>query len=64
MPVVVQSVGRQADFDREVLIKVSSPDAELGVDYELITPPVMPANTSRFVYYVRVKKVPALETAA
>lgn len=62
IPVMVQSIGRQTDTDRVVDINVHSPNAVEGVDYELITAPVLPANTSSFIYYVRVKKTTELET--
>ena len=60
IPVVVQSAGRQAAFDRPVDIRVYSENALEGEDYELITPAVMPANTSQFIYYVRVKRTASL----
>ena len=62
VPVVVQSVGWQADVDRPVDIRVSSDNAVEGIDYELITPALMPAHVSQFIYYVRVKKTDALSS--
>ena len=62
VPVVVQSVGWQADVDRPVDIRVSSDNAVKGIDYELITPALMPAHASQFIYYVRVKKTEALSS--
>ena len=48
VPVVIQTIGRQADIDRPVNHKVWSDNAEEGVDYELLTPAVVPAHTTRF----------------
>lgn len=60
VPVVVQTVGRQADIDRAFAIRVYSDNATEGTDYELITPAIIPANTSQLIYYVRVRRTEAL----
>lgn len=60
--VVVQSIGRQADYDRPVDIRVWSDNAVEGVDYELVTPAVLPAHTSSFNYVVRLKRTEVLKT--
>lgn len=62
--VAVQSIGRQADYDRPVELRVWSDNAEEGVDYELPTPAVLPANTSSFNYIVRLKRTEAIKTEA
>ena len=56
VPVVIQTIGRQADIDRPVNLKVWSDNAEEGVDYELLTPAVVPAHASMFSYVVRLKR--------
>ncbi len=63
VPVVVQSIGRQSAGDRAVAIRVWSENAVEGVDYELLTPAVMPANTSSFSYVVRLRRTTELRTA-
>lgn len=60
VPVVIQTVGRQADTDRPFAIRAYSENAVEGTDYELITPAVMPANTSQLTYYVRIIRTEAL----
>lgn len=60
IPVRVQSIGRQAEFDRPVKIRVYSDNAVEGVDYELVTPAVLPARTSSFDYVVRLKRTEAI----
>ena len=62
VPVVIQTVGRQASVDRAFALRVYSDNATEGTDYELITSAVIPANTSQLVYYVRVKRTKALAT--
>ena len=62
VPVAVQSIGRQTDYDRPVNIRVYSDNAEEGVDYELMTPAVLPAHTSSFNYVIRVKRTAAIRT--
>ena len=60
VPVVIQTVGRQTDTDRPIALTIYSENATEGIDYELITPAVMPAHTSQLIYYVRVMRTPAL----
>ena len=60
VPVVIQTVGRQANTDRPFALRVYSENAVEGTDYELITPAVIPANTSQIVYNVRVRRTEAL----
>ncbi|MCM1107610.1 MAG: DUF4843 domain-containing protein [Clostridium sp.] len=60
--VTVQSLGRQSDTDRPVDLRVHSDNAIEHVDYELITPAVMPAHTSAFDYVVRILRTEALRT--
>lgn len=60
--VSVQSIGRQTDYDRPVNIRVYSENAVEGVDYELMTPAVLPAHTSSFDFVVRLKRTTALRT--
>ena len=60
VPVVIQTVGRQAAVDRPFALRVYSENAAEGTDYELITPADIPANTSQLIYYVRVKRTEAL----
>ena len=62
VPVVIQTIGRQADIDRPVNLKIWSDNAEEGVDYELLTPAVVPAHTSMFSYVVRLKRTEAIKT--
>ena len=62
VPVVIQTIGRQADIDRPVNLKVWSDNAEEGVDYELLTPAVVPAHASMFSYVVRLKRTEAIKT--
>lgn len=62
IPVKVQSLGRQATEDRPVNIRVYSDNAQEYTDYELITPAVMPAYTSSFLYIVRLRRTEALRT--
>ncbi len=62
VPVVVQSIGRQADIDRPVALRVWSDNAVEGVDYELPVPAVMPAGVSSFSFVVRLLKTDALLT--
>lgn len=60
VPVVIQTVGRQSDADRPFALTVYSDNATEGIDYELVTPAVMPARTSQLIYYVRIVRTPAL----
>ena len=60
VPVVIQTIGRQSAADRPFVLSVYSENAVEGMDYELITPAVIPANTSQLIYYVRVMRTPAL----
>lgn len=62
VPVSIQSLGRQSAEDRPVNIRVYSDNAEEHTDYELVTPAVMPAHTSSFVYVVRLRRTEALRT--
>lgn len=62
IPVVVQTLGMQADAPREIALQVLSLDAVQGVDYELVTPAVMPAHESSFNYIVRLKRTAALQS--
>lgn len=57
----VLSTGWQSDEDRPVNITVWSDNAVENVDYELITPAVLPAKTSRFSYVVRLRRTAALK---
>lgn len=61
VPITVQSIGRQTSFDRPVAIRVYSENAKEGIDYELVTPAVMPAYTSKFDYVVRLKRTEILK---
>ena len=62
VPVTVQTVGRQADADRPVALRVWSDNAVEKVDYELPVPAVMPAHASSFSFVVRLIKTEALLT--
>ncbi len=62
VPVVIQTIGRQADVDRPVNLKVWSDNAVEGVDYELPTPAVVPARASMLSYVVRLKRTEAIKT--
>lgn len=52
----VQSVGRVANVDREVLIEVTSDNATEGVDYLLPDKCVLPAGKAVFNYVVTLKR--------
>ena len=56
VPVVIQTIGRQADIDRPVNLKVWSDNAEEGVDYELLTPAVVPAHASMFLSLIHISE--------
>jgi hypothetical protein len=60
IPVAIQTFGRLADFDRPVNLEVTSDNAQQDVDYQLLTPAVVPANVSEFTYTVRLLKTPSL----
>ena len=62
IPVKIQTIGFQSDEDRPINIKAYSDNAVEGVDYSLITPPIIPANTSSIDYTVRLIKTDALLT--
>lgn len=62
VPVVVQTIGRQSATERPVNLHVWSDNAVEGLDYELLTPAVVPAHTSSFSYVVRLKRTEAIRT--
>lgn len=62
IPVKVQSIGRQTEFDRPVNIRVYSENAVEGVDYELATPAALPAHASSFDYVVRLIRTDAIRS--
>lgn len=61
IPIVIQSVGPQRPESRPVNIKITSENAEEGVDYVLPEKCELPANSSKFNYVVLLKRTPALQ---
>lgn len=61
IPVVIQSVGPQHPENRPINIKVTSENAEEGVDYVLPEKCELPANSSKFNYVVLLKRTSALQ---
>lgn len=59
----IQTLGSQSDIDRVVNMRVSSENAEEGVDYVLPELCVIPANYSKFNYTVRLLRTPSLKEA-
>lgn len=61
VPVKVQLLGRAADVDRPVDIRVTSDNAAEGVDYVLPENPVIPAGAYEMDYLVCLKRTDALK---
>lgn len=54
--VKVQTYGRTKAYDRPFAISVTSPNAREGVDYEIVSRPVIPAGESATDFIVRLIK--------
>ena len=61
VPVKVQLIGRPAEYDRPLEIKMYSENAQEGVDYILPAQAVLPAGASELDYVVTLKRTPALK---
>lgn len=61
VPVKVQLVGRPAEYDRPLEIRMSSENAQEGTDYTLPAQAVLPAGASSVDYVVTLKRTPALK---
>lgn len=61
VPVNVQLMGRTAEYDRPLEIRISSENAQEGTDYVLPAQAVLPAGDSSMDYVVILKRTPALK---
>lgn len=61
VPVKVQLMGRTAEYDRPLEIRISSENAQEGTDYILPAQAVLPAGASSVDYVVILKRTPALK---
>ena len=61
VPVKIQLLGRSAEYDRPIVVTVSSDNAQEGVDYILPAQAVMPAGASSVDYVVVLKRTPAIK---
>ena len=61
VPVKVQLMGRTAEYDRPLEIRISSENAQEGTDYILPAQAVLPAGASSVDYVVTLKRTPALK---
>jgi hypothetical protein len=61
VPVKVQLIGRPAEYDRPLEIRMYSENAQEGVDYILPAQAVLPAGASEMDYVVTLKRTPALK---
>lgn len=61
VPVKVQLIGRPAEYDRPLEIRMYSENAQEGVDYILPAQAVLPAGSSEVDYVVTLKRTPALK---
>ncbi|MBQ0019916.1 MAG: DUF4843 domain-containing protein [Bacteroidales bacterium] len=59
--VKVQTYGRAKDYDRPFVISVTSDEAKEGVDYEIVSRPVIPAGQSTMNFTIRLIKTPVLD---
>lgn len=59
--VKVQTYGRTKDYDRPFAISVTSDEAREGVDYEIVSRPVIPAGQSAVNFTIRLIKTPVLD---
>lgn len=59
--VKVQLLGRTAEYDRPLEIRLTSENAQEGVDYILPQQAVLPAGASSVDYIVTLKRTPALK---
>lgn len=62
--VQMQTLGPQSDVDRVVNLRVSSENAEEGIDYILPQSCVIPANSSKLNYTVKLLRTPPLKEAS
>ena len=61
VPVTIQLLGRAASYDRSFNLKVSSENADLGIDYELNNKAELPAGETTVNYIVTLKRTDILQ---
>lgn len=63
VPVAIQLIGRPSAQDRPLNLTVISDNATEGTDYVLSSPAVFPADSSRYVYTITLKRTAGLKKA-
>lgn len=62
VPVRIQQLGRMSQTPRAVNLRVTSPDAVEGVDYDLSGEALLPANANSFDYLITLYRTEALKS--
>ena len=62
LPVRIQLLGRPADYDREIEVRVTSENAMEEIDYNLPEDAYIPAGKAYTDYNIVLKRTPSLRT--